>query len=94
MPQPPPAAQQQAQQRSPLAGLADLLPVPRFGAQKLLAAGATGAAPAAPVGATPEPGAQASGDGGGHFSLRCGQLLISAEARTLRCTSMVRVLNT
>ncbi len=75
----PPAAAQQPR-RSPLAGLGDLLPVPRFGAQKLLPAGGASGASAAPAGAA-EPAGGADSDGGGHFALRCGQLLISAEAR-------------
>lgn len=75
------------QHRSPLAGLSELLPVPRFAAQKLLPAGGANTASAAPSGApktggATEAGGAANGDGGGHFSLRCGQLLISAEVRT------------
>jgi len=82
-PPPPPAAAQQPR-RSPLAGLGDLLPVPRFGAQKLLPAGGASGASAAPAGAA-EPAGGADSDGGGHFALRCGQLLISAEARRPPC---------
>ncbi|KAK9840821.1 hypothetical protein WJX81_007219 [Elliptochloris bilobata] len=80
-PSPSPPQQQQPQHRSPLAGLADLLPVPRFAAQKLLpAGGASAASVTSGGGGAPEASGPSNGDGGGHFALRCGQLLISAEA--------------
>lgn len=65
--------------RAGLGGLGTLLPMPRgFGSQ-----GAAAAVPTMPYVAAAEqqPGG-GSGSDGGHFMLRCGQLLMSAEVRT------------
>jgi hypothetical protein len=63
------------QRKAGLGGLGNLLPMPRLGGPAL-------ARPELPLpGSAEQPAGAGKADDGGHFMLRCGQLLMSAEAR-------------